>query len=92
MTDGTNMYHNAAKNYDVHSVDHKREYVRGDVHVNNVETFFAHLKRSFKGTHKAISKKYLQTYLDGFVFHYNNRHNDSDRFSALLGMILRVAR
>lgn len=41
-----------------------------------------------KGTHKVVSKKYLQNYLDGFVFHYDNRHNDKTRFSALLGTVL----
>lgn len=64
--------------------------LRGDVHVNSVERFWSHVKNSIKGTHKVISKQYLQSYLDGFVFHYNNRHNDRDRFSSLIYTLLRA--
>jgi transposase len=89
LTDSTNRLKNVATGFDRHMVDHHRfEFVRGDVHVNNVESFWAHAKRSIKGTHKVISKKYLQAYLDGFVFHYNNRHSDKERFVALFGEIL----
>lgn len=89
MTDESNRYHNV-KGMERHMVNHSRgEFARNGVfHVNSVESFWSHFKRSTKGTHKSISKKYLQTYLDAFVFHYNNRHNDRDRFSALLGVLL----
>lgn len=89
MTDGSANYKRIEEDYDRHSVDHhRREYVRGDVYVNNVESFWSHVKRSVTGTHKGVSKKHLQTYLNGFVFHYNNWHNDRARFEALLGMLL----
>jgi len=89
LTDGSNRYENWAYDYDRHSVNHgKKEYTRGDIHVNHVENFWSHLKRSIKGTHKVVSKKHLQSYLDGFVFHYNNRHNDRERFSSLLSALL----
>ena len=93
MTDseGGTFYRKIAKEYDRHSVDHhKGEYVRDDIHINTIETFFSHLKRSMKGTFKAISKQHLQSYLDAFVFHYNNRHNDRARFGVLLGTLLRA--
>ena len=93
MTDKTNRLSNVAKGYDRHMVDHHvGEYVRGDVYVNSLDSFLAHVKRSIKGTHKVISKKYLQSYLDGFVWHYNNRHNDRERFEALLGTLLRASK
>ncbi|MBI4068460.1 IS1595 family transposase [Candidatus Kaiserbacteria bacterium] len=93
MTDKTTALDRVAWGYERHFVDHSRkEYVRGDIHVNNVETFWAHVKRSVRGTYKVVSKRHLQSYLDAFVFHYNNRHNDSARFAALLGMLLRGAR
>jgi len=93
LTDGSNRYGNASKKYQRESVNHgRKEYVRGDVHVNRIENFWAHVKRSVSGTHKVISKKHLQSYLDGFVFHYNNRHSDSERFSSLIGALLRPAR
>lgn len=89
LSDNTNVLKNVAMGYDRYMVNHsKQEYVRGNVHVNNIETFWAHTKRSIRGTHKVISKKYLQSYLDGFVFHYNNRYSDRERFSALFGALL----
>lgn len=89
MTDKSNSYVNAAKGYSRYAVDHhKKEYVRGNVSVNTIDAFWAHVKRSVSGTHKVVSKKHLQSYLDGFAFHYNNRHNDRERFSALLGGLL----
>lgn len=93
MTDSTNILNTVARQYDRHAVNHGRgEFVRGDVHINSVEGFWAHVKRSIRGTHKSVSKKYLQSYLDGFVFHANNRHSDRQRFGALLGAVLRPVR
>lgn len=90
MTDKGAAYKTGAKGYNRQSVDHsKKEYVRGNVYVNTMDAFWAHVKRSVSGTHKVISKKHLQSYLDGFAFHYNNRRNDRERFSALLGALLR---
>lgn len=91
LTDGTCRI-SSIEGYDRQKVSHsKRQFVRGDVHVNNIEVFWGHIKRSLKGTHKAISKDYLQSYLDAFVFHYNNRHSDTERFAVLLGTVLHGA-
>jgi transposase-like protein len=91
LTDASKSYVNSAWGYERESVNHRAdEYVRGDVYTNTVESFWAHFKRSIAGTHKAVSKKHLQAYLDGFVFHRNNRGNDRARFSLLLGKILAV--
>ena len=89
LTDESNRYDNVARDYNRHTVNHgKKEYARGDVHVNTIESFWGHFKKSVSGTHKVISKKYLQSYLDGFVWHRNNRHNDRERFAVLLGVLL----
>lgn len=91
MTDESNRYKLVAKAYDRFMVNHgEKEYVRDDIYVNNVESFWAHVKRSIKGTHKAISKKHLQSYLDAFVWLRNNRHNDRARFGSLLLVIVRL--
>jgi transposase-like protein len=56
------------------SVSHgKGEYVRGIVHTNNIESFWALLKRGVMGTYHHISKKYLPLYLNEFEFRFNNR-------------------
>jgi transposase len=89
LTDSSKVYLRSDKTHDRYSVDHhKGEYVRDDIHINTVETFFAHLKRSIRGTFKSLSRRHFQSYLDAFVFHYNNRYNDKERFSSLLGMLL----
>lgn len=48
-------------------------YVRGDVHTNTIEGFWATVRRGIGGTYHAVSTKYLQTYLDEYSFRYNNR-------------------
>ena len=89
MTDNALTYTHSAAPYKRESVNHsKGERVRGKVHINTVETFWSHVKRSIKGTHKAVSPKHLQTYLDGFVWHRNNCGTDRARFSALLSALL----
>lgn len=89
MTDSANRFHNIAKPYDRHAVHHrKREYVRGDVHINHAENFWSHVKTSIRGTHKRVSPKHLQSYVNSFVFHYNNAGTDRARFEALLDTVL----
>jgi transposase len=90
MTDKSPNYRKAG--YVRFAVNHsKKQYVLGRNHVNTLETFWSHVKRSITGTHKVVSKKHLQGYLDGFVFHYNNRHNDSERFSSLLDALMHAS-
>ena len=38
-----------------------------------IEGFWSQLKRSIDGTYHAVSPKYLQSYVDEFVFRYNLR-------------------
>jgi len=91
MTDKALQLDNVARPYDRHSVHHKkREFVRGKAHTNTVDWFWSHVKGSLRGTHKHVSPKYLQSYLDGFVFHYNNARSDKQRFEALVDTVLRV--
>lgn len=58
------------------TVNHSiKEYVRGDVHTNTVESVFSLFKRSLVGSFHQISAKHLDRYLDEFSFRYNNRKN-----------------
>jgi transposase len=93
MTDKALQLDNVARPYDRHSVHHKKkEFVRGSVHTNTVDWFWSHVKGSLRGTHKTVSPKYLQSYLDGFVFHRNNAGTDRERFFALLDTVLQYRR
>lgn len=58
----------------------KREYVRGDVHTNTVESSFALLKRGIVGIYHNVSKEHLNRYLWHADFLWNNRDmNDGER-------------
>ena len=93
LTDSAKHFVKVATPYRREAVNHsKHEYVRGDVHVNGVENFWSHVKASIRGTHKKVSPKYLQSYLNGFVFHYNNARTDRERFFSLLDTVLQHPR
>ena len=47
--------------------------MRGDVHTNSVESFFAILKRGVYGTYHHVSQAHLRLYLQEFDFRYNHR-------------------
>ena len=53
-----------------------KEYVRGRVHTNGIESFWSMFKRSHKGTYHKMSPKHLQKYVDEFVWRQNNRPSD----------------
>jgi transposase-like protein len=99
---GSTVYTDAAVAYDngmqrrfVHDVVNKTEsYVRGRVHVNGMENFWALLKRGLKGTYVAVEPFHLSRYVDEQVFRYNNRKDgdrkltDRDRFTAVMSQVL----
>ena len=66
------------------TVCHAETFVNGNVHTQGVESFWSLFKRAIIGTYHRVSAKYLQAYLNEFLFRYNNRHND-DIFEAVLG-------
>jgi len=69
-------YKHLNRNYPHATVDHaKDEYVRGEVHTQNLESFWSLLKRGVIGTYHHVSKKYLPLYLAEFQFRHNNRKN-----------------
>lgn len=58
------------------SVSHQRdEYVRGNVHTANLDSFWSLLKRGVIGTFHKVSKDYLPLYLAEFSYRHNNRQN-----------------
>lgn len=85
MTDDAGVYRKLVKvGYHKHgSVKHgKRHWVRGNVHTNSIESFWALFKRNYHGTYHSMSKKHLQKYIDEVVFRFNNREAGmADRFN-----------
>lgn len=76
-TDEYNAYGSLAEGGYAHKTVHhgRREYVRGLVHTNSMESFWSLLKRGVMGTYHNVSKKYLPLYLNEFTFRHNNRKN-----------------
>ncbi len=70
------------------TVNHTREYARGDVHTNTVESAFPLLKRGIVGTWHKVSAKHLPGYLDEMVFRFNNRKNQFLFRDTLIKLIL----
>ncbi|MEP6936147.1 MAG: IS1595 family transposase, partial [Nitrospirota bacterium] len=63
----------------------KKEYVRGTVHANNLESFWSLIKRGVMGTFHQISKEYLSLYLAEFSYRHNNRKNPDIFTSVVAG-------
>ncbi len=81
VSTGSQLYtddHSAYKfveGYRHDSVKHsQKEYVRGDVHTNSIESVFALLKRGHYGIFHQWSKKHLKRYIDEFVFRLNAKN------------------
>lgn len=76
--------------YNHEFVTHKDTYVVGDVHTQNVENLWSHIKRGIYGVYRVVSKKYLQAYLDEFSWRYSNRKANGGMFDLLLKQIIEV--
>ncbi|HZY97468.1 MAG TPA: IS1595 family transposase [Candidatus Cybelea sp.] len=90
---GSNLFTDSAYHYtDLHTdyvhavVNHAHEYVsREGAHVNNLECFWAVLKRTLGGTYIAPRPKHLERYLDEQIFRFNTRDDrDGARFNKAL--------
>jgi transposase len=76
------------------AVDHsKRVYVSGDIHVQSIEGFWSLVKRGISGVYHGVSAEHLQSYLDEYVFRYNNRGVTGRRgmFDAFLSRIAKAS-
>jgi transposase-like protein len=83
-TDATDFYTHINEFFLKHaSVNHTiKEYVRDNVHTNNIECFWAVLKRTIGGTYTHVDARHLDRYLSEQVFRFNERENeDGPRFA-----------
>ena len=78
-TDEAPGYANVNKMFPQHphqTVHHgEKEYVRGNVHTSNLDSFWSLIKRGVMGTYHQVSKDYLPLYLAEFSYRHNNRKN-----------------
>ncbi len=88
-TDEWPSYYHLKKLGYVHKRIHHAEkiYVDGDIHTNSIEGFWSLVKRGIDGVYHAVSKKYLQAYLNEYAFRYNRRQNPQAMFGAFLSRL-----
>jgi transposase-like protein len=90
MTDEHGTYEKLGKDFASHEVvNHtQKEYSRGDVTTNTVESSFSLLKRGLIGTFHSVSEQHLQRYATEFDFKWNHRIklgvDDVQRTAAIL--------
>jgi transposase-like protein len=75
MTDDALQYHGKMGDFAEHGVvNHSaKEYVRGDIYTNTVESYFSVFKRGMRGTYQHCAEKHLHRYLAEFDFRHNAR-------------------
>lgn len=85
ITDQFHGYDILDKSFVHMRVDHNKIYVDGEIHTNNIEGFWANLKRGIYGIYHHVSLEYLQNYINEFCFRYNHRKEE------MVDMVLRQA-
>ena len=71
FTDGAYMYRSLARPQEY--VLHHREWARGEVSTNGIESFWALLKRGYHGIYHWMSPKHLHRYAMEFAGRYSQR-------------------
>jgi transposase-like protein len=88
-TDALASYVGLEDEYLHETVDHAKEYVRGDVHTNCMENFWSLLKRCIHGTYIAVMPWNLNRYVDEQALRFNERYlTDGDRFHLVISGIV----
>jgi transposase-like protein len=88
-TDNSKLYHYLHKDYIHDTVNHNdREWVQGNYHVNNIESFWNQVKRTIKGTHIHVSNKHMQKYLNEVAFRWQHKHQQDEMFEIILSRVV----
>jgi transposase len=91
QTDESKIYHRVKREYVHRFINHsKEEYSKDGISTNTIEGFWSQLKRSIDGTYHCVSPKYLQYYVNEFVFRYN--HRQVAAFPALMEVAVKRVR
>jgi transposase len=81
-TDDFHAYRQVGRKGYVHRrINHSaRVYVVGDVHTQTIEGFFGLFKNGVRGVYHSVSQKWLQGYVNEYVWRYNRRDNPQSMF------------
>lgn len=83
VTDGFKSYRELETYIERLEINHSKQFSKGIVHVNTIESFWSYVKNGIKGSFKAISKKYLPFYMVEYEWKFNNRNykgNELEKF------------
>ena len=70
------------------AINHELEFVRGDIHTQNIDNYWSIFKRGVYGVFHHIGEDYLPCYLSEFDFRRNRRKvSDAERFASLMGQL-----
>lgn len=72
-------------------IHNDKEYVRGEVHSNGIESFWSLLKRGIIGSFHQVSVKHLHRYIAEFQFRFNNREEQEIFAAVIVGLLLKGA-
>jgi transposase-like protein len=85
MTDEAPYYYWMKQRLPHDVIRHSSTYVRGEVHTQGIESFWATLKRGLTGIHHHVDAGYLNQYVQEFAFRANTRHmSDTERSTSLV--------
>lgn len=89
FTDSFTSYSGLNNRFRHEVVDHASiEFVRGEVHTNGIENFWALFKRCLKGTYISVLPCHLDAYLVKEAFRFNERKGkDADRFRQVVEQV-----
>jgi len=84
---GTEVYTDGWKGYSETALAlYRHELYPSDTQASHIHRAFGNLKTWLNGTHHGVDPKYLQCYLDEFVFRFNRRKTPLAGFQTLLGI------
>jgi transposase len=84
-TDEYGAYNKLAGRYTHRRINHAaRVYVQGPVHTQTIDGFFSTFKNGVRGVYHSVSKKWLQGYVNEYVWRYNHRDEGEVMFRTLL--------
>jgi transposase-like protein len=93
FTDDYGGYATLGGKYRHRRINHSAKiYVSGDVHTQTIEGFFGLTKNGIRGVYHSVSRKWLQGYLNEYVWRYNRRENPQSMFYDLLAESVSRAR
>jgi transposase-like protein len=85
VTDEFRSYHGFDAVVQHYTIEHgKKQWVKGAMHTNTIEGFWAIVKGSIRGNYISISKKYLPFYLVQAQYIFNNRNFKGNLFERFI--------